>query len=88
MVMKLSADRGDYTLIQLAMPKGLVLMPIEEVATDGCLDDEIGDMTESVGQTRSKFNQGDLRGAKRALNKAKKDMLKMEAEIKAKEGLS
>lgn len=87
-IAKLAAEHGDFSLLNMAIPKGYCITPIEVVEINGSLDDELAEATEVLGETSKNFKNDDLRGAKRQLNALRQVANKIETEINAKEGRS
>lgn len=78
--------RGDQRLLSFIVPPGYTLVPLKEAATNGNVDDEIGDLTEAQGRMRECFNRGDMRGAKKWQAKAKEIQQRIDLEIERKGG--
>lgn len=77
------AERGDFSLVDMVVPEGYVLIPADKAPINHSLDDELADSTEHFGRAREAFVKGKKRDAKKYLNLAKKDMTRMEREIEA-----
>lgn len=79
-----SAVRGDYALLELAVPDGIVLEQIEESETDGSLDDEIVEGVQCMGFARNFFNSGKYRQARIHVTATKKEIRNMDKELRLK----
>lgn len=78
-----TANRGDFSLTDIIIPKQYFLEPCEDFELDGSLDGEIGELTQQIGGARENFNNGKINKAACQIHNAKKYVAQMEREIKA-----
>ncbi len=83
-LVKESARRGKFDLLDVMIPEGFTLMPQDTTAINGDCDDELGELTEDAGKMRESFKKGKFSTAKLFLFKMKRDAAKVEREIEAK----
>lgn len=74
-------ERGDRRLLDLLLPVGATLSFRSEVATNGSVDDELGQKTEYEGKMRAAFNSGNLVEAQYWNDKAKETQGDIDQEI-------
>ena len=70
-----SAKRGNRELLDALTPQP------NGVATNGDVDDELGELTQDLGDARKAFKRGEFRTAKRFAGEVKQDAVALEQEI-------
>lgn len=84
-IVRESAKRGNFELLDLQLPEDISLMPTENSEVDGDVDDELGDLIEDGGKMREALNDGRLSTAKIMHHRMKKDIARVGREIKERE---
>lgn len=73
-------DLGDIALVEMCIPKGYAITPIEADEANGRVDDEEIAIVSNVDQARLAFEAGDHKGYKKALSAVQKEIANLAAE--------
>lgn len=81
-----ACKRGDFSLVELALPDLFVITPLDDSCLNGSIDDEIAESVEYFGSARAAFTKGKYDIGEKWLAGAEKEVQRMRAEFKLKKG--